>query len=81
MFHSTDYIEALKRYSNKNEDEERIMMSDKENNQDFGIGYDCPFIEDMLKFCCTLAGASITCAHLINTRQFKYAINWFGKII
>ena len=41
-------------------------------------GYDCPLVEDLFDFCCTVAGASITAAHLININKFKYVINWFG---
>lgn len=42
------------------------------------LGYDCPLVDDLFEFCCTVAGASVTAAHLININRFKYVINWFG---
>ena len=75
MFHSNDYVNYLKLLSNC-EDEEKLL---DECEDDFGIGYDCPYIENMFDFCCTIAGASLTAAHLINMNNFKYVVNWYGR--
>lgn len=74
MFHSKDYIDHLKICSNE-DDEEKIFNSSED---DFGLGYDCPIVDNLFEFCSVIAGGSITAAHLINTNAFKYAINWFG---
>ncbi len=70
LFHSNLYIEAIKSYS-ENEDK-------NENEDDYGLGYDCPIIDNMYDFCCTIAGASLTAAQLVICEKFKYVINWFG---
>lgn len=76
LFHSQEYINELKRCSNENEDEEKLL--EEGNSDDFGLGYDCPLIENVYEHCCSIAGASITAAHLINLDKFKYVVNWFG---
>lgn len=48
------------------------------DEEEYGIGYDCPFIENILEFCCNIGGGSLTAAHLINSGSFKYVCNWFG---
>lgn len=74
LFHSQEYINVLKELST-DEDEEILL----ENNEDeYGIGYDCPFIENLFEFCSNIGGASLTAAHLLNSGTFRYAVNWYG---
>ena len=73
-FHSQEYVNNLMRLSN-GEDEEKLTCEDED---DFGIGYDCPLIDNLFEYCCNIGGASLTAAHLINNSSFKYVVNWFG---
>nr|QDG00780.1 histone deacetylase 8-like protein-2 [Brachionus koreanus] len=68
LFHSLEYIDYLK----------TCQIEFAEGDNDFGIGYDCPCIENLHDYASIVAGASITAAHLINTGMFKHVINWFG---
>lgn len=68
LFHSQEYIDYLKTCQTEYVD----------SDEDFGIGYDCPYIENLYDYVSTVAGASLTAAHLINQATFKYVINWFG---
>lgn len=74
LFHSQEYINILKKYSN-GEHEDDLLDG---NEDDYGIGYDCPFIDNIFDYCCNIGGSSLTAAHLINTGRFKYVCNWFG---
>ncbi|RNA35554.1 histone deacetylase 8-like [Brachionus plicatilis] len=68
LFHSQEYIDYLK----------TCQIEYVESEDDFGIGYDCPYIEKIHDYVSTVAGASLTAAHLINQDMFKYVINWNG---
>lgn len=54
-FHSQNYIDYLKKL---NDDGDEDLLNQTED--ECGIGYDCPFIENMLEFCQHIGGASIT---------------------
>ncbi|CAF0915018.1 unnamed protein product [Brachionus calyciflorus] len=68
LFHSQEYIDYLK----------SCQDEDHENEEDFGIGFDCPFLENLYDYATTIAGSSLTAALLINQGLFNYVINWFG---
>lgn len=72
-FHSLEYIEFIKKISNK--------INDCENDEffeNFGFNYDCPVIDDLLKTIILLASSSIAAAKAIINGQCHYVINWFG---
>lgn len=73
MCHSTLYLDFLKSVNNSDDLDEF-----EEEEDEFGLGYDCPILENILDFCKTIAGGSLTAANIIINGNFKVAINWFG---
>lgn len=72
-FHSSSYIDFLKKVNDCNDSIEF------ENEQlEFGLGYDCPLLAKNFDFVKVVGGSSLTAAKLLNTEKFKFAINWFG---
>lgn len=71
-FHSRDYVDLLRDPHD----------SDPEAVNEAGLGYDCPVLENMLDWCCSIAGASLTAAdHLLHHDDDEGAgvvINWDG---
>ena len=66
-YHSRDYVELL---SSPNEKEEE--------QEEHGLGFDCPQQEALLDWCLTVAGGSLTAAQVLVTGQARVAINWAG---
>lgn len=66
MFHSQDYVKMLKN-----------PCSDDQELDENGLGYDCPIFDNMLDFCLTVAGSSITAAHLLLSGM-STVLNWSG---
>ncbi|KAK5643273.1 hypothetical protein RI129_007118 [Pyrocoelia pectoralis] len=72
LFHSTAYIDFIKKRSNCDdtfEDEEEL---------EFGLSYDCPLLPQLYTLVQALAGSSITAANLLAESKCDIAINWFG---
>ena len=71
-FHSRDYVDLLRDPHDSN----------PEAVNEAGLGYDCPVLENMLDWCCSIAGASLTAAdHLLHHDDDEGAgvvINWDG---
>ncbi|XP_053691845.1 histone deacetylase 8-like [Sabethes cyaneus] len=71
-FHSSDYVDCLKRYNDADQDCEI-----PEELQEYGIAYDCPLIENIFDFMRTIAGTSLAAANSILDGA-RLAINWHG---
>jgi len=76
LFHSQEYVNTLKEFSGGENHEDDLL--DCSVLDEYGIGYDCPFIENLFEYCSNIGGSSLTAAHLINSGTFKYVCNWFG---
>uniref|UniRef100_A0A6P8I495 Histone deacetylase n=1 Tax=Actinia tenebrosa TaxID=6105 RepID=A0A6P8I495_ACTTE len=68
-FHSNEYIECLKNYSD---------LDDEDEINQFGLGYDCPMFEDVFKTISAIAGGTIVAAEALKSGQANVAINWQG---
>lgn len=74
-FHSSDYIDFLKRVN----DEDIENIDDFEDELlEFGLSYDCPLLERNYELAKSLAGGSISAAKLLCSNKYQIAINWFG---
>ncbi|KAK6633588.1 hypothetical protein RUM44_004195 [Polyplax serrata] len=61
-FHSSDYIDVLKRAHLSNDLEK---LEDSEEIKDFNLGYDCPLFEKIYDFAKLITGSSLTAAKLL----------------
>lgn len=86
-FHSSDYINYLKSLPKTNHNNSSMnssILSDTSdamiNDEDleFGIGYDCPKLDNLLDFVLTIAGGTISAAESILSNEGGIAINWCG---
>ncbi|XP_060532176.1 histone deacetylase 8-like [Cylas formicarius] len=73
-FHSTDYIDFLK--SLNCDDVELFEIVEK--HEEYGLGYDCPLVENIYDFVQTVAGSSVAAARLLAAKKCEIVINWFG---
>lgn len=71
-FHSSDYVECLKRYNNEDDIEE---VTDE--LQEFGLAYDCPMIEKVYDFVSSVVGSTLSAVDAI-LEGASIAINWHG---
>ncbi|XP_013189653.2 histone deacetylase 8 [Amyelois transitella] len=72
-FHSELYLDHLKCFIDV--DEEYMTNA---QDEEFGIGYDCPPVSNMLQLVSTVAGSSITAAKCLVLGIADVAINWCG---
>ncbi|XP_075983720.1 histone deacetylase 8-like [Anticarsia gemmatalis] len=72
-FHSELYLDHLKRFTEVDED---FMTSAQD--EEFGIGYDCPPVSNMYELVSCIAGSSITAARCLMLGVADVAINWCG---
>ncbi|XP_045123574.1 histone deacetylase 8-like isoform X2 [Portunus trituberculatus] len=70
-FHSQDYVEFLQK-DVPEEDE------DKDAQDEFGLGFDCPFLDNLWGLVCGLVGGSLTAARELTSGRSKIALNWCG---
>nr|XP_027197933.1 histone deacetylase 8-like isoform X1 [Dermatophagoides pteronyssinus] len=73
-FHSIEFLDYVRKISANNSDE----LNDDDDENDFGINYDCPPFADLFKTIGYLAASSIAAANAIITKQFSIVLNWFG---
>lgn len=73
LFHSSGYIDFLKKVNDLDDFEEF-----EEEQLEYGLSYDCPILERNFEFVKTLAGGSISAAKLLAKNKCKIGINWFG---
>jgi histone deacetylase 8 len=73
LFHSSSYIDFLKSVNDTDDFDEN-----GEEQDEFGLGYDCPLLERTYDFVKTVAGGSLTAAKLLAKSKCEIAINWFG---
>jgi len=66
-FHSRDYVELLA----KSSDNDQVL-------EEAGLGYDCPVLENMMDWCLTVAGSSLSAANQLLSGDLKTVINWNG---
>uniref|UniRef100_A0A8D8GRB9 Histone deacetylase n=2 Tax=Culex pipiens TaxID=7175 RepID=A0A8D8GRB9_CULPI len=74
IFHSSDYVECLKR-SNQNQVDDLNEVT--EELEEFGIAYDCPLIERIYDFVTQVAGSTVAAVDAV-LNGAKFAINWSG---
>eukprot|EP00092_Neocalanus_flemingeri_P032497 GFUD01035344.1.p1 GENE.GFUD01035344.1~~GFUD01035344.1.p1 ORF type:complete len:395 (+),score=158.33 GFUD01035344.1:106-1185(+) len=65
MFHSSDYVKFL---TDPTGDDEEL----------YGLGYDCPLHPSLLSWCLTTAGGSLTAASCLVGGQARVVVNWGG---
>ena len=65
MFHSSDYVQFL---ADPNDDDE----------EQYGLGYDCPTHPDLLSWVLTVAGGSLTGATCLVEVKARVVMNWGG---
>ena len=65
VFHSQDYVEFL---TDPRDDEE----------DQYGLGYDCPTHSDLLSWVLGMVGGSLTAATYLVENKAQVAMNWFG---
>uniref|UniRef100_A0A2S2PC45 Histone deacetylase n=1 Tax=Schizaphis graminum TaxID=13262 RepID=A0A2S2PC45_SCHGA len=70
-FHSSAYVDFLKKLNDNN-------SSFTDNEDEYGIGYDCPVVKDIWQFITYISGASLTAAKALTTMQYRFSINWCG---
>ncbi|KAJ8964713.1 hypothetical protein NQ317_003063 [Molorchus minor] len=73
LFHSNSYIEFLNKVNNAD-----CLEQFDDEQQAFGLGYDCPILDKNLQLVKTIAGGSISAAKILAGNKYKTAINWFG---
>ncbi|XP_071544839.1 histone deacetylase 8-like isoform X1 [Panulirus ornatus] len=68
-FHSEEYVKFL-----------QVAKPDSQEliEDEFGLGFDCPVIDNLWTIVCRVAGASLTAARALTSYQAKIAINWCG---
>ncbi|XP_022831770.1 histone deacetylase 8-like isoform X2 [Spodoptera litura] len=72
-FHSELYLDHLKKFTDVQDD----YMTTTED-EECGIGYDCPPVSNMYGLVSTIAGGSITAARCLLLGITDVAINWCG---
>ncbi|KAH9517090.1 Histone deacetylase 8 [Dermatophagoides farinae] len=72
-FHSIEFLNYLRQISIDSD-----KMDDDDENDQFGLNYDCPPFSDMFKTIGYLAASSIAAANAIISGQCSIVLNWFG---
>ncbi|OTF83938.1 hypothetical protein BLA29_001449 [Euroglyphus maynei] len=70
-FHSVEFLDFVRKISKDSD-----QSNDDEN--DFGLDYDCPPFPDLFKAIGYIAASSIAAANAIISGQFSIVLNWFG---
>lgn len=73
LCHSGSYVDFLKKVS-KSDDLDKFY----DEQEEYGLGYDCPILDRMFDFASAIAGGSLTAASCLTNKECKVAINWFG---
>ncbi|CAH0713770.1 unnamed protein product, partial [Brenthis ino] len=73
LFHSDLYLDHLKTFNHVSDD----FMPSAED-EEYGIGYDCPPVSDMYNIISTIAGSSLTAAKCLLLDIADVVINWCG---
>ncbi|XP_068220189.1 histone deacetylase 8-like [Palaemon carinicauda] len=68
-FHSEEYVDFLKTAEVDKEDV---------NEDEFGLGFDCPVLENMWTIVKQIAGGTLTAARALTSGESNIAINWCG---
>ncbi|KTW31928.1 histone deacetylase HOS2 [Pneumocystis jirovecii RU7] len=74
QFHSSEYIDFLKRVTPEN------ASSFSDVSMKFNMGQDCPIFDGVYDFCSIYAGASLDAARKLSQNQTDIAINWSGGL-
>lgn len=72
-FHSSDFVDLIAKVdsvTNINNYEDELL--------EYGIGYDCPLLDQHYDFMKIIAGGSLSAAKLLINGACNVAINWFG---
>lgn len=72
-FHSQEYVEFIQKEASEEVTEEEAMVQDE-----FGLGFDCPILDNLWGVVCGLAGGSLTAARELTAGRAKIALNWCG---
>lgn len=73
-FHSSAYVDFLKKMNEKNIDQ----IDEEYELSEFGLSYDCPLLEKNYELIKCLAGSSLSAAKLLCANKCQVVINWFG---
>lgn len=76
LFHSSHYVEYLKRNDFRTNEENNTEISD--NDLEYGLGYDCPILDNIYNFTRVIAGATLKAVEEIVIGRAEIAINWCG---
>jgi len=66
-FHSCDYINILKG-----------DIDSEDDNEEYGLGYDCPPLKDLYEFVSSIARGSVTAARALISGSVDVAVNFCG---
>ncbi|KAK4300799.1 hypothetical protein Pmani_027023 [Petrolisthes manimaculis] len=69
LFHSEEYVTLLQANADTLKPEEE---------EEYGLGYDCPVLPDLWGLVCQLAGGTLTAVDQLINGKAKVAINWCG---
>lgn len=73
-FHSSDYVDFLKRVTPDNADNYEKLF------QRFNVGDDCPIFDGIYDFCQRYAGATIEASRKLIANGADICINWSGGL-
>ena len=71
-------LELSSSYKNFKRLQKIYLFYINKDEEEFGLGYDCPVLENMDNFVQTLAAGSLTAADLLLEGRVRVAINWSG---
>ncbi|XP_048526785.1 histone deacetylase 8-like isoform X3 [Dendroctonus ponderosae] len=74
LFHSAAYIDVLKSLESFDSNLDELL----EQHVEYGLGYDCPVLDNLLQLAECVAGGTLSAAKLLVSRKCKTTINWFG---
>lgn len=85
-FHSQGYIDYIKAIDNKSSQSTKCITADQPDEDlnisvaenDFGIGYDCSPVDNMLNLVQVVGGGSIAAARALIAGSVDIAVNWCG---
>ncbi|XP_050307960.1 histone deacetylase 8-like [Anthonomus grandis grandis] len=73
-FHASDYVNMLKSLNSFDTNMDDV----KEEHLEYGLGYDCPILNNIFDFVSCVTGSSVSGAKLLAAEKCKTVINWFG---
>lgn len=93
LFHSAAYIDVLKALQSFDSNLDEVLgtkthiclkphsmfpINLPEQHLEYGLGYDCPVLDNLFQLAECVAGGTLSAAKLLVSGKCKTAINWFG---